>query len=99
MFSNAAAPVLAGHRSRGSLVVAASTPGPWVEHCSTPPLTGGTRVRLVAVTIPLVGLVRTGLRQSRARSAARATPAADASAPAACLSSDRAAGGRRGLLG
>jgi hypothetical protein len=40
-----------------------------------------------------------GLRQSRARSAAHARPAADASAPAACPRSDRAAGGRRGWLG
>ena len=38
------------------------------------------------------------LKQSRARSAARASQVADASAPAACLRSDRAADGRRGWL-
>src|SRR5271169_6494934 len=38
------------------------------------------------------------LRQSRARSAARASQAADVNAPAACLRSDRAAGVRRGWL-
>ena len=39
------------------------------------------------------------LKQSRARSAACARPVADASALAACLRSDRAAGARRGWLG
>jgi hypothetical protein len=38
------------------------------------------------------------LRQSRARSAARASQAADASAPAVCLRSDRAAGALQGWL-
>jgi hypothetical protein len=38
------------------------------------------------------------LRQSQARSAARASQVPDASTPAACLRSDRAADGRRGWL-
>jgi len=38
------------------------------------------------------------LRQCQARSAARASQVADVNVPAACLRSDRAAGGRRGWL-
>ena len=38
------------------------------------------------------------LKQSRARSTARASQVADVKAPAACLQSDRAADGRRGWL-
>jgi hypothetical protein len=47
---------------------------------------------------PPAALSSDRLKRSRARSAAGPRPAADASAPAACLRSTHAAGGRRGWL-